>query len=312
MDDYCFKNCFENFISDIINDYFLNSYYIRGDLLDVDSIYEYSLSQKYLDEVKLELYSYKDKAVYFKPILYETKDIGIKSLTFQYYQNKLIIWINCSTEFLLFENIINSIHNIDRLMMDLEKNKIQSVCYKIKKEFKIDIKFGVNVIDYADYHKNKVKISDIVWINNLIYFNISMMAFKNIKYIEKSMSNFKFDFDMINNFIENDVKIGYIQNIYISDEYLLQLFNIYDIPSFYRITLFIKYIYTTPSNEYDFFNQYQNGKSVDLVSYAKLISNILNIFTFNKFNLALGYSFSYIDLKSQLSLVNERGKYYGI
>lgn len=59
MDDYCFKNCFENFISDIINDYFLNSYYIRGDLLDVDSIYEYSLSQKYLDEVKLELYSYK-------------------------------------------------------------------------------------------------------------------------------------------------------------------------------------------------------------------------------------------------------------
>ena len=52
MDDYCFKNCFENFISDIINDYFLNSYYIRGDLLDVDSIYEYSLSQKYLDEVK--------------------------------------------------------------------------------------------------------------------------------------------------------------------------------------------------------------------------------------------------------------------
>lgn len=159
-----------------------------------------------------------------------TNTFGVKTIEFVYFMNQVKVFINSESEFISNKSLVDS----------LDKNKVNilnsylNTLYRLK-HIDVDIKVVIDKI--SNIHKGR-EISDSIYVNNHVAFNVSALRFKNIICLCYPLT---FDYDVYTNWVKFKVK-----NLHSKDNSTVFIYNI---PNKINNSHLVNYLLTVPINK---------------------------------------------------------------
>lgn len=262
----------EYFFNDTFIDFIHSENYTRALILNSPYIFTYDISDSFKSLVYDDVLKYSN--LYQLPIK-DTINLGLYSITYDFNGNDLLkIWFNCSTEFLMYREVITQIFCDTRFYSKSDifygfPHSKSCICYPI---FDFREKTSVNVVTCLnickDFHnKNKRKLKDThLYLLNECHFGIIMNKYRFCSFV---CSVPLISVDAINHYAKKELFItGTTSKIAI---YGYEKFNILDTQSFVKSINF-------PINKDSFFIQYQDKRLVKLDEFFELFIDLNNIF----------------------------------
>lgn len=277
------KKAVEYALTKCFNDYINNQYYMRGLMFKSKIFHEYDvLDEEYLKLVFNDVDYYT--SLNLLPIQENTKDLGLKSIIFEFNgENLLKIIFNCTTEFLMYREVIAQI-SLDTRYFESDDYlwfipesfiKVRNDIFKFVNNTGIQVITCLNIYDVYKSHKYKNNINDVnIYLLNECHFDISMAKYKNINFIHESPI---LNVNRIKHYVSKGV---YIDKVLSNILFLVNYFNYCsDIEDFIA-----EFRYRDANKVHKFFYQYINNKFIDVHRFYMLFKRLEKLFNFKNYN----------------------------